>query len=188
MKARAKVMVAVVAGAGLLAAPLAAQRAPRAQGPGGDGARAGFVGPRGAGVEALLRQREALELTDQQVARLNTLRLEHLQAAQTDQAERLRIRSDVAAGERTAAEAREALHEARDRAHERRDALRVELQGLLTEAQQTRLQELRQQRRAERADGRRGERGDRPRLRDRRPGQGDGIPGRPGRQRPGSAR
>ncbi|MEZ4416321.1 MAG: hypothetical protein R3E10_11300 [Gemmatimonadota bacterium] len=176
MKARMGVLIAVVASAGWAATPLLAQRGP--QRPGRDGPRVGVVGPRGGGVEGVLRQRERLELTEDQVARLNQIRVQHLEQSEAGAAELRRLRSDMAAGEITGADAQAKLHEAFDRMHERQDQVRTQINGILSEEQQTKLREGR-------LEARRGARGQRgaqgPGLRGRRPGpQGQGFRGRSG--------
>ena len=85
--------VGVALAAMLIATPLAAQRGARQS-------RASVAPPQGR-VEALLGLRERLELTEQQVDQLNSLREARLQEATALMSETLRMRSDLAAGEVT---------------------------------------------------------------------------------------
>jgi len=142
------------------ALPLVAQQGPR-----GDrtGPRQGIMAERGRqdrgpaprgtqgnrqdrgmmGVERILGLAGPLELTEAQVNQLNTLRLENLRRREETRARMARIRSDLAVGELTVPQAREAMEALRPDA----DAplLGDQLQEILTEAQRTKLQETMRQ-------------------------------------------
>jgi Spy/CpxP family protein refolding chaperone len=129
-----------VAGALILGAtPLLAQRGPR-------GARMG-VGPAGPGVEMLLRAREQLDLTDEQVASLEALR-DQMQSEMVPVREEMReaVRQAREA-EREAWEARrEQMQGFRDRIEAMREGHRQRLEEVLTEEQRAQLDALAGQR------------------------------------------
>lgn len=138
---------------------------------------------RGPGIEAILTQRARLGLTDQQVTQLNTLRLETLETRQERMAEAARVRSDLAAGEITRAEAAARMQEFRSDAGP--EALRARVDQILTEEQRNQLEEMR----ARSPRGMRGEAGvrGRPGARNQPGMRGEpGARGEPGmRGRPG---
>ena len=65
-------------------------------------------------VENELRQRERLELTDQQVAQLNALRTSCIARRQAESSAMMKLRSDFAAGEITREQFRDAMPARRD--------------------------------------------------------------------------
>jgi hypothetical protein len=172
---RAFALGALVAAGAL---PLAAQQppAPTGEAPPAARARAGVPS-----IELLLAQRGPLALTADQVGRLNTLRTEVLETRQRQMDTAMRVRSDLAAGEITRAQANERLAAGRPADTEAGVAARID--AILTDEQRTRVQEMR------------GTRGDRPGAAMRggdRPGAGQrpggrGGAGMQGRQRPGGA-
>lgn len=135
MHARARVTVAVAGALILGATPLLAQRGPR-------GPRMG-VGPAGPGVEMLLRAREQLELTDEQVASLEALR-DQMQSEMEPVREEMREAAQQAReAEREAREARrEQMQAFRDRIEEMREGHRQRLEEVLTDEQRAQLEEL----------------------------------------------
>lgn len=139
-----------------LAAPvsdLAAQQG-RASGPGG--------------AEALLRMRERLELTEEQVARLDVLREERVARRAQETAELSELRSSLRAGTIERAEAMERMRTLRESRVGRSAQDRESLESVLDEGQRATLDQLRAQRRAFEAGRRVG-------MRDR--GRGARAPG-----------
>ncbi len=115
---------------GALVQPADAQRGP----PRGQGLRDG--GPRmGSVVERALALREGLDLDEQQVEQLNTLRFELLAEREAALSERLLLQSDLNAGEITSADYREALRQRPEGMEERRDQVQDRLSEVLTEGQ-----------------------------------------------------
>ena len=119
----------------------------------------GMQGRQEGGGEQIMRMRERLELTEDQVNQLDAIRRENVQRRTAEMAEMTEVRSQYAAGliQRSdvmaAMEDREATARGRDgQQHER-------LESILTEGQQETLNRLRRQNRVS-ADGRaRGMRG-----------------------------
>lgn len=97
--------------------------------------------PATPGIERILEQRARLGLTDQQVTALNTLRVQALETRQARMATAARVRSDLAAGEITRAEA--AARMDRFRSETEATNLQARIQEILTEEQRTQLQESR---------------------------------------------
>jgi hypothetical protein len=97
--------------------------------------------PPAPGIERILEQRARLGLTDQQVTALNTLRLQVLETRQARIAAAGRVRSDLAAGEITRAEAVARMEEFRS-GPEAAD-VRSRVEEILTEEQRTQLEESR---------------------------------------------
>lgn len=131
-----------------------AQRGPRGdRGPG--------MAP-GGGVEMLMRMRTRLELTDEQVERLDAIRRESVERRAAHRAEMDELRSQVAAGERTREELREAMEARREAARAMRDAQRERVEAVLNEAQLQQVEVMRARMegfRRGRAAGERGMRG-----------------------------
>lgn len=97
--------------------------------------------PATPGIERILEQRARLGLTDQQVTALNTLRVQALETRQARMATAARVRSDLAAGEITRAEAAARMNQFRTEAEA--TTLQSRIQEILTEEQRTQLQESR---------------------------------------------
>jgi hypothetical protein len=132
------------AGIALLAALSIGATELRAQGPimGGRGARA--LGG-GAAVERIMSMRDRLELTDDQIATLDALRVEAVERRNAEASEFNRLRSQLAAGQIRRSELM-ALRE--DQAEARREFLtqhRERLEAALSEDQRATLQRLRRQ-------------------------------------------
>lgn len=105
------------------------------------GQRGMAMGPRGAGVEMLLRQRERLELTDEQVRRLDGIRQESVERRTAHQAQMAELRSKVAAGQMEAQELRDQMRAQWESAQEVREAERERAEAVLTDAQKQTLEE-----------------------------------------------
>jgi hypothetical protein len=113
-------------------------------------ARRGDRPPR-AGVEDLLRLRTQLELTQEQVTRLQAIREQRLAERIATATEMMRLRSRLNAGEITREEFREHLRTRRDAARARmQEGTRERPAELLTDAQRAKLQEFRREVRRER--------------------------------------
>jgi hypothetical protein len=99
-----------------------------------------------AGPEELLRLRERLELSADQVRRLQSLRDEALAARIAITTEMLQLRSKLRAGELTPEQAREQIRAQRETLRTRLEALRPQrAREVLTDAQRQRLAELRRE-------------------------------------------
>lgn len=173
---------------------VAAQRGPR--GPQGFG-----PGMRGQGVEAIMRLREQLGLSEEQIQQLDQIRQEAVQRRTAHQAEMQELRSRVMAGQMEATELRERVQQRQEAAQTMQEAQRERVEAVLTEDQKAELENLRAQARAFRR-GRlsgvrgRGFRGPRGRMgwggqgmrgwapRPNRWGRGWFGPGRPGPEAP----
>lgn len=139
-------------------------------------------GPRGGGqgfrsnvAERALALREHLELSDEQIASLDQFREELLQQRLADLGELMRIRSDVAAGELTRADARERIAAQREEAQTGVTARQDRLSEILSEEQLGQFRESQTRGRRGRAQFRRN-RGDRgPGFRGRRGGFRSGV-------------
>lgn len=177
MKKMTTILGLTVLAMALPGASLEAQRGMRGN-DGERGVRAERMG-QGLPVERLMRLQERLELTEDQMGRLEELRQERLALRQERSAERLRIQSEAAAGTLD-------LNAQRERRTERRDALRAEMESfqeqlneVLTLEQREQLLELRSQRM---------NRGGRDRMRSRARFRGmreRGMRGSAGRRGPG---
>ncbi len=114
----------------LAASPALAQAAPRPE----------RVGP---APETVLRLREQLGLSADQVTRLETIRRQNLEARRARMAERMDIRSRVQAGSLTREEARLMVAERMGAAAGSATEVRDRVNGVLTEAQRERVTNLR---------------------------------------------
>lgn len=134
-------MKRTMGGAALLAAVMAvaplhadAQQGPRGQ-------RGAAMGPRGAGIELIMRQQERLELSEDQMKRLDQLRQEAVQRRTAHQAQMAELRSKVAAGQMEPGALRDQARAMRESAMEVQKQQRERVEGVLTEAQKERVQE-----------------------------------------------
>jgi len=126
-------------------------------------------------AETVLRLREKLELTEEQVAQLDALRREALATRQAHMAQMMELRSRQLAGELSPEEWRAEITKQRDEARERMGTRDDRVAGVLTEAQRERLTDLRRQEWRQQGWMGRGERWGRGRF-----GPGMGGPGGPG--------
>lgn len=123
------------------------------------------------GVEGILRMRDRLALTDDQVARLEALRSERVRERAEVASERADLRSRLRAGTLDRAEARERMSAMAEARRGSAEQARAEVEALLTEDQRATVQQLQAQRRAFEAGRRSG-------MREQARG------GRPGHDRP----
>jgi Spy/CpxP family protein refolding chaperone len=135
--------LAILAATTMLPSDADAQRGRRGdQGPGMRG------GMDGAGVESIMRLRDRLELSDDQIQQLDALRQESVARRTQHQAQMQELRSQLASGQIE----REALAEVVEMRREASEGVRTQMQeridGILTEAQRDELGDLRDQGRA----------------------------------------
>ncbi len=159
------VMLAVVS----LAAPwgVAAQRGP--QGRGGPGMDRGMAGMQrmgqargGSGVEAILRMKDRLELTDDQFRQLDELRAASVQHRNAQRAVMEEYRSKIASGQMERSELQTIMESRREEMEGLRSQHQERIQSILTEGQRTQIRELQARARAfqrGRASAMRGQRG-----------------------------
>jgi len=164
-----------------LAAPVAAQQGQR-------GMRgAGMQGQRGGeGIEHLLQLRETLELSEDQVARLESLQSDFAEQREAHRAQAEEFRARVRSGDLTRNEIEEWRTNRRESMENMRQAHRQMVEQLLTEEQRGKLDEIGQVRRSGmRAGAQAGFRAGQ-RMGQGRPGGGPGMRGhRDIRHRPG---
>lgn len=141
-------MKRTMGGAALVAAlvALAPWQAEAQVGPRGQ--RGMMAGQRGASVEAILRQKEQLGLTDAQVRSLDQIRQEGVQRRTAHQAQVAELMSKTRAGQVEAAEFRAQAQARREAAAEFQKEQRERVEGILTEAQKQKLREWGNQARA----------------------------------------
>ena len=125
-----------------LAAPLNAQQ-------GSSGMRGpGMQNPRGGeGIEHLLQLRETLELTDDQIARLESLQGDFAEQREAHRAEAEEFRRQVRSGDLSPNEIEERRKTRRESMEQVRRAHRQMVEQLLTEEQRGKLEEIGQVRR-----------------------------------------
>lgn len=119
--------------------PLSAANAQRAQ----RGTRGGM---RSAGVETLLRIRERLELSDEQIAQLEEIRSTALEQRKARAVESLDLQSRWRAGELDRDERRELMAQRREANREQSAQQREQISAILTDEQRDRIASLRWQR------------------------------------------
>jgi len=138
-----------------LPADATAQRGPRGdRGPG--------FAQRGQGVEMIMRLRDRLELSEEQLEELDQLRKESVERRTAHQAQMEELRSRVVAGEMTREELREIARARREGAEAVRTQQRERVEAILDDEQRQELETLRAQARGfvmGRASARRGDRG-----------------------------
>ena len=135
-----------------------------------------------ASVERAIRLADELELTSDQRARLEAMRVELLEQRTEQAAALLALRSEIAAGVREPEAMRQALAERRTGLSDARESLRNRFGEILTDDQRTELQRLDRRATARlrgpanrgRIDRQRGPRGGRQFDRGRRPARGGG--------------
>ena len=109
---------------------------------GGRGMRAGADRGARGGVEMVMRMRDRLELTDEQIQRLDQIRSEVVQRRNAHRQEMDELRSRVMAGEMEADELREVARARREASEEIRTQTRERVEAVLTDAQRETLEEL----------------------------------------------
>ena len=129
--------------------PLSAANAQRRQG----GAREGM---RAAGVENVLRMRERLELTDEQLTQLEELRVAALERRKTRMVEMMDLQSRRRAGDLEREEWRDVMAERRETNRTQGARQREQITAILTDEQRDRITSLRQQRAGTRRGARAG--------------------------------
>ena len=109
--------------------------------------------PRGrqVSVEAIMRMRDRLELTDPQIAQLDAIRQEGVQRRSTAMSERAELQSQVSAGQIERSEMRDQLETRQEGARELADQQRERVEAILSEAQRESLDQTRSRARAFRA-------------------------------------
>lgn len=120
-----------------------------AQANAGDGRRA-MRGARGvgSGVELIMSQRERLELTEDQISRLDAIRRATVSQRAAAQAEMAEMRSRLQAGQIRQSEMMAFLEERRDAAPAARTDVQEQIAGILTDAQLETVDQMQSQRRA----------------------------------------
>lgn len=118
---------------------VAAQDAPRVRGPEMRG---------GAGVESVMSMRERLELTDEQIARLDGLRAEAVQERNELRSAMEEMRSQLRAGQIRRSEFMAFLEERGDQRAGRLEARREATEGILLPEQREALEQIRAESRA----------------------------------------
>jgi Spy/CpxP family protein refolding chaperone len=141
-------MKRTMGGAALLAAVLAIAPTQAQAQMGQRGQRAAAAGPRGAGVEMILRQKERLELTDAQVKQLDQIRQDAVQRRVAHQAEMAELQSRVRAGQLEAPALRERMQARRDSAARIQEQQRERVEAVLNDAQKQKLEQWAGQARA----------------------------------------
>ncbi|MEX2465592.1 MAG: Spy/CpxP family protein refolding chaperone [Gemmatimonadota bacterium] len=131
------------------AADLAAQQS-RAPGPRARAEVADRLGRGGGapGVEGILRMRERLELTEDQVSRLDALRSERVEQRMLAAAEMNELRSELRAGTIERTEAMERMRTAREARVGQAEQDRAAVEALLDDNQRTTVEQFQSQRRA----------------------------------------
>ncbi len=111
------------------------------------GATMGWRGPQrprpGMGIERIMRMRDALELTDDQVTRFDELRREVLERRLERRGQMAELRSEVAAGLVEREEVREQVISLRDGMRETAEQRREQVMAILTDEQKVQLQSAR---------------------------------------------
>jgi Spy/CpxP family protein refolding chaperone len=106
------------------------------------------------GVEAIMRARETLALTEDQISRLDAIRKEIVAQRSTERAEMEELRSQLSAGQIRQSQLMAAQEARADAAQGRAEAIRTRIDAVLTEEQRASLESMRA--RTERVGARRG--------------------------------
>lgn len=156
MKTMRGVLVLTATMLATVAADVTAQQGRRGHQMRGDRGRAG-------GIEMIMRMREQLELTDQQLQQLDGLRQTSVARQNAARAEMAELMSQLQAGQIQRSDVMAAMEARQEESEGIREAHREQIEGILTEAQRESLQELSARGRAFRAGAaagmRRGARG-----------------------------
>jgi chromosome segregation ATPase len=105
------------------------------------------------GVEAIMRARETLALTEDQISRLDAIRREVVAERSAAQAEMAELRSQLSAGQIRQSQLMAAQEERADAAQGRAEDVRARVDAVLTEEQRAQVEQMRT--RAQRGGGRR---------------------------------
>jgi hypothetical protein len=105
------------------------------------------------GVEAIMRARETLALTDDQISRLDAIRREVVAQRSAEQAEMAELRSQLSAGQIRQSQLMAAQEGRADAAQGRAEDVRARVDAVLTEEQRAQVDQLRT--RAQRVGARR---------------------------------
>ncbi|HET9947700.1 MAG TPA: Spy/CpxP family protein refolding chaperone [Longimicrobiales bacterium] len=106
-------------------------------------AMAGAGGVEAQSVESILRARERLELTEDQVSRLDQIRAREVEARAAEEARIAELRSQLAAGQIRRSELMAAIEERQDARRARAEERRAEVDSILTEEQRATAERLR---------------------------------------------
>lgn len=134
-------MKRTMGGAALLAAMMAIAPLQADAQMGSRGWRGQTDGPRGPGIEMIMRQRAELELTDAQVSQLDQIRQEAVQRRSSHRAVVADLRSKVRAGDLEAADFREQVQALRDGSEAARTQEKERIDAVLNDAQKGKLDE-----------------------------------------------
>jgi hypothetical protein len=146
----------------------------------------GAVDVAGQGVEAIMRARETLALTEDQISRLDAIRREIVAERSREQAEMAELRSQLAAGQIRQSQVMAAQEERQAAAEGRLEERRARIDAVLTEEQRASVELLRT--RADRVRGNRPGPGAGPRIGRGGVGAGGFGPGAAGPGRRGVGR
>ena len=119
----------------------------------------GMEGPPAGGVEAILRMRDRLELTDDQVAQLDAIRRGNVQRRTAEMTEMTELRSRLAAGLIQRSDVMAAMEDRREAARGQGEQRGERLESILTDEQRESLRRLGGRGRAPTAGRARGMRG-----------------------------
>ena len=104
----------------------------------------GTQGRQEGGVESIMRLRESLELTEDQVSQLDAIRREKVQQRTAEMAQTTEVQSQYAAGLIQRSDVMAAMEDRQEAARGREGQQRERLQSILTEEQRASLNQLRQ--------------------------------------------
>jgi hypothetical protein len=99
-------------------------------------------------VEAIMRARERLELTEEQIGQLDAIRRETVAQRTAEMAQRAELRSQLEAGQIRQSELMAAMEDQRDAREARAEERRASIDAILTDVQRESVQQMR--RRADR--------------------------------------
>jgi len=105
------------------------------------------------GVEAIMRARETLALTEDQISRLDAIRRDVIAERSAAQAEMAELRSQLSAGQIRQSQLMAAQEERADAAQGRAEEVRARVDAVLTEEQRAQVEQMRT--RGQRVGGRR---------------------------------
>ena len=119
----------------------------------------GGAGAEAQGVEGIMRARERLELSEDQVSQLDEIRRESVQRRTGEMAQLQELRSRLDAGQIRRSEVMAFMEDRREERQALAEQQRERVEAVLTEAQLETLQEMRRARRSDRGFGPGGRRG-----------------------------